>query len=193
MIIRANANVGVINEGQLTKSAVVQELDGIVALNQGHGVHDAHAVVQDRSKDRKTPVVLGPVQPGIVRHVEVPLAGGTVWITRHFCHGDRAAQVGNAGLVGHGRVRGDANVVGGLRIGVVEQVRPVSEATIQAVIAYGEYLWNRYGRFPVYMPPYRTVLGFQACHLDAEFYGKFYQPEALSETVRKDFERNTGH
>jgi hypothetical protein len=41
------------------------------------------------------------------------------------------------------------------------------------------------------MPPYRTVLGFQACHLDAEFYDKFYRPEALSETVRRDFERRT--
>jgi hypothetical protein len=73
---------------------------------------------------------------------------------------------------------------------VVQQVPPVSEATIQAVIAYCEYLWSRYGRFPVYMPPYRTVLGFQACHLDAEFYDKFYQPEALSETVRRNFTRN---
>jgi hypothetical protein len=72
---------------------------------------------------------------------------------------------------------------------VVRQIQPVSETTIQAVIAYCEYLWNRYGRFPVYMPPYRTVLGFQACHLDAEFYDKYYRPEALSETVRKDFAR----
>ena len=74
---------------------------------------------------------------------------------------------------------------------VVQQVHPVSETTIQAVIAYCEYLWNRYGRFPVYMPPYRTVLGFQACHLDAEFYDKFYQPEALSAAQRGDFARGT--
>jgi hypothetical protein len=74
---------------------------------------------------------------------------------------------------------------------VVQPVQPVSEATIQAVIAYCEYLWKRYGRFPVYLPPYRTVLGFQACHLDAEFYDKFYQPEAMSETARENFKRNT--
>ena len=73
---------------------------------------------------------------------------------------------------------------------VIQQVQPVSEATIQAVIAYCEYLWQRYGRFPVYMPPYRTVLGFQASHLDAEFYDKFYRPDALSETQRKDFAQN---
>ena len=71
------------------------------------------------------------------------------------------------------------------------ELAPVSAATIAAVTAYCEYLWARYGRFPVYMPPYRTVLGFQACHLDAEFYDKFYRPEALGETQRKDFERQT--
>lgn len=65
---------------------------------------------------------------------------------------------------------------------VVQQVERVSEATIQAVIAYCEYLWSRYGRFPVHMPPYRTVLGFQSCHLDAEFYDKFYRAEAVGKT-----------
>ena len=81
---------------------------------------------------------------------------------------------------GHGSAWKDHN-------GVVQTVAPVSEATIAAVAAYCEYLWSRYGRFPVYMPPYRTVLGFQAAHLDAEFYDKFYRPDALSESQRKDF------
>jgi hypothetical protein len=69
--------------------------------------------------------------------------------------------------------------------GVVQTIAPISEATISAVTAYCEYVWNRYGRFPVYMPPYRTVLGFQACHLDMEFYDTFYKPEALGETQRR--------
>jgi hypothetical protein len=73
---------------------------------------------------------------------------------------------------------------------VVKQVPPVSEAAIAAATAHCEYLWRRYGRFPVYMPPYRTVLSFQASHLDAEFYDKFYRPEALGETQRRDCERN---
>ena len=75
---------------------------------------------------------------------------------------------------------------------VVSEVPRVSEAALQATIAHCEYLWNRYGRFPVYMPPYRTVLGFQACHLDVNFYDKFYQPGALSESARRDFEQSTG-
>jgi hypothetical protein len=72
---------------------------------------------------------------------------------------------------------------------VVQQIPATSEAAIQATIAYCEYLWNRYGRFPVYLPPYRTVLGFQACHLDAEFYDQFYRPEALGATQRRDSAR----
>jgi hypothetical protein len=74
---------------------------------------------------------------------------------------------------------------------VVHQVPAFSEAAIAATTAHCEYLWNRYGRFPVHMPPYRTVLNFQASHLDAEFYDKFYQPTALNETQRKDFAKNS--
>ncbi|HXJ58465.1 MAG TPA: hypothetical protein VNU68_17555 [Verrucomicrobiae bacterium] len=67
----------------------------------------------------------------------------------------------------------------------VSRAVPAYSATnVAAVTAYCEYVWTRYGRFPAYLPPYRTVLGFQACHLDAEFYDHFYRPEALSETQR---------
>jgi hypothetical protein len=91
-----------------------------------------------------------------------------------------------------GVFRGDAGGNAWLRQReVASQVPPVSEAAIAATIACCEYLWNRYGRFPVYMPPYRTVLGFQACHLDVEFYDRFYRPEALGETQRQDFARCT--
>jgi hypothetical protein len=67
----------------------------------------------------------------------------------------------------------------------------ISDQAINATIAYCEYVWDRYGRFPAYMPPYRTVVGFQACHLDAEFYDRFYRHDALSETQRRDFERHS--
>lgn len=73
--------------------------------------------------------------------------------------------------------------------GVSAQVPPISEAAIAATTAVCEYLWNRYGRFPVHMPPYKTVLGFQATHLDAEFYDKFYRSESLSASQRADFKR----
>jgi hypothetical protein len=72
---------------------------------------------------------------------------------------------------------------------VAGKIPPLSEATIAATTAYCEYVWDRYGRFPANMPPYRTVLGFQACHLDAEFYDKFYKPGVLTETQRNDFQK----
>ena len=75
---------------------------------------------------------------------------------------------------------------------VTGEIPPISEAAIAATTAYCEYVWNRYGRFPAHMPPYRTVLGFQACHLDAEFYSKFYKPEALTESQRNDFRKRSG-
>jgi len=74
---------------------------------------------------------------------------------------------------------------------VTRQVPPLSERAISATTAYCEYLWDRYGRFPVYLTPYRTVLGFQACHLDGEFYDRYYRPEALGARQRADFERPT--
>jgi len=73
---------------------------------------------------------------------------------------------------------------------VTREIPALSEAAIAATIAYCEYLYGRYGRFPVYLTPYRTVLGFQACHLDAEFYDRFYRPEALGAAQRADFERH---
>lgn len=73
---------------------------------------------------------------------------------------------------------------------LTQKIPPINQAAIDATVAYCEYVWNRYGRFPAYMPPYRTVLGFQACHLDAEFYDRFYRPEALGETQRRDFARH---
>jgi hypothetical protein len=59
-----------------------------------------------------------------------------------------------------------------------------SEAAVAATIAYCEYIYERYGRFPAYAPPFRTVLGYQAIHVDEGFYERFYRPEALSDTQR---------
>ncbi len=59
-------------------------------------------------------------------------------------------------------------------------IPPVSEAAVAATTAYCEYVWKEFGRFPAYMSPFRTVVGCQACHLDTEFYEKFYRPEALA-------------
>ena len=58
------------------------------------------------------------------------------------------------------------------------------DAAVQATIAYCSYLFNRYGRFPAYTAPFRTIIGFQVGRADLDFYDRFYASDALPETVR---------
>jgi hypothetical protein len=60
-----------------------------------------------------------------------------------------------------------------------------SDRAIEATIAYCEYVHRRYGRFPVRSGPFRTVLAYQAHHVDPDFYDRFYRPEVLSATQRE--------
>ena len=59
-----------------------------------------------------------------------------------------------------------------------------SDRAIAATIAYCDYVYRRYGRFPAHTGPLRTILAYQAHHLDPEFYDRFYRPEALGEAQR---------
>jgi hypothetical protein len=68
-----------------------------------------------------------------------------------------------------------------------EQIKPPSEIAIQATIDYCTYCFKRYGRFPVYSAPFRTVIGYQATHVDVDFYDQFYHPAALTDTQRERF------
>ncbi|HLJ24227.1 MAG TPA: hypothetical protein VKT71_08985 [Candidatus Acidoferrales bacterium] len=53
-----------------------------------------------------------------------------------------------------------------------------SSAAIEATIAYCEYVYGRYGRFPAACGPFRTVLAYQAHRLDPDFYARYYRPDA---------------
>lgn len=75
---------------------------------------------------------------------------------------------------------------------MVEDIPRIGDAAIAATIAYCEYIWARYGRFPAQLAPYRTVVGFQAGRIDADFYDRFYAPSALAEPQRADFRSTTG-
>lgn len=61
-----------------------------------------------------------------------------------------------------------------------------SDAAIRATISYCEYVYGRYGRFPANSGPFRTVLAYQAHHLDPDFYDRFYRPEALTAAQRQN-------
>jgi hypothetical protein len=64
-----------------------------------------------------------------------------------------------------------------------------SAAAVRATIAYCDYVFRRYGRFPAYSAPFRTVIGFQVCRVDVDFYDRFYDPDTLPATVRACTER----
>jgi hypothetical protein len=63
------------------------------------------------------------------------------------------------------------------------------DATIEAAIDFCEYVFSRYGRFPAYTAPFRTIIGFQVGHVDVDFYDRFYNTDALPETVRATTQR----
>jgi hypothetical protein len=54
-----------------------------------------------------------------------------------------------------------------------------SDRAIEATIAYCDYVYRRYGRFPSNSGPFRTLLAYQAHHLDRAFYEKFYRPDRV--------------
>jgi hypothetical protein len=62
-----------------------------------------------------------------------------------------------------------------------------SEANIAAVIAYCEYVLEHYGQFPASYGPIRTVMAFQAHHIDTTFYDRFYVDGSYTEAHRDHF------
>ena len=93
---------------------------------------------------------------------------------------------------GTGTLR-DGGAASGWRDGSTVQrgIPKYSDRTIAAVIAYCDYVYGRYGRFPTSSGPFRTILAYQAHHLDMTFYERFYKPEVLTETQRDHAHR--GH
>jgi hypothetical protein len=69
--------------------------------------------------------------------------------------------------------------------GVQSEIPPPSQRAIDATIAYCEYVYRRYGRFPAGSGPFRTVLAYQAQHVDADFYERFYRPDMIGENQRQ--------
>jgi hypothetical protein len=62
---------------------------------------------------------------------------------------------------------------------------PAPSATaLEATIRYCDYVFRRYGRFPAYTAPFRTVIGFQVCRVDVDFFDRFYEPDSISDAVR---------
>jgi hypothetical protein len=77
----------------------------------------------------------------------------------------------------------DGGAVTGWRDGATVQsgIPRYSDRAIAATIAYCDYVFRRYGRFPANSGPFRSILAYQAHHLDPDFYNQFYRPEAVGE------------
>lgn len=77
---------------------------------------------------------------------------------------------------GEGTLR-DGGAATAWRDGASVQARipEYSDRAIEATIAYCEYVYDRYGRFPANSGPFRTVLAYQAHHLAHDFYARFYK------------------
>ena len=73
--------------------------------------------------------------------------------------------------------------------GMSAGIPPVTEKGFRAVVAFCEYLWDRYGRFPVYLPAFHTMTAFQAGHADTDFYDRFYRPGVLTDRHRSHLDR----
>lgn len=69
-------------------------------------------------------------------------------------------------------------------IQVEQQIAAPNSEAIEVACAYAEYIHKRYGRFPAWSAPFRTVIGYQASRVDLEFYEQFYDQDALSSTQR---------
>jgi hypothetical protein len=65
---------------------------------------------------------------------------------------------------------------------VQQGIPDYSDRAIEATIAYCDYVYSRYGRFPAHSGPFRTVLAYQAHHLDHTFYDRFYKPGVYGTT-----------
>lgn len=72
---------------------------------------------------------------------------------------------------------------------VAAQVPSVDVAALEATIALCEYVWGRYGRFPVGGAAFHTLLAFQVAHVDVAFYDRHYRTDAITDAHRGHHER----
>jgi hypothetical protein len=113
-----------------------------------------------------------PVPIGLQRNGETLLKS---YSPPHFPNMRAAVQAVVASKFGkRGVFRGGAGPRPWKDAAVASAVPEITDRAIEATTSYCEYIWSRYGRFPATMPPFRTVLAFQAGHPDHEFYEKFY-------------------
>lgn len=72
---------------------------------------------------------------------------------------------------------------------IARAVPPPSEEAIECTKTLCRYIWDTYGRFPATIDPFLMTVWYQSCHLDVEFYDRYYPKEALPRHVRTHMRR----
>ncbi|WP_447599856.1 hypothetical protein [Nitrospira sp. Nam80] len=83
-----------------------------------------------------------------------------------------ASKFGAGGSYGPSRARPWTGAADGF-------IAPHDDRAVEAVIAFCDYVYTTYGRFPAHEDAFKTVIAFQAHHVDEEFYGTFYPKDPL--------------
>ena len=65
-----------------------------------------------------------------------------------------------------------------------EPIRRHSQKAVDATIAFCNYMMSTYGRFPVHADAFKTIIAFQAHHVDPAFYDRFYPQPSLPKAHR---------
>jgi len=65
---------------------------------------------------------------------------------------------------------------------------PHDERFRECVAHQAQYLYDTFGKFPATVPSMFLIMYLQACHLDLEFYDKFYEPGAYLQTHARHME-----
>jgi hypothetical protein len=58
---------------------------------------------------------------------------------------------------------------------IQEGIPDYAEETIDAVVSYLEYIYDRYGRIPANFGPFKTILAQQVHKIDTDFYDRYYK------------------
>jgi hypothetical protein len=63
------------------------------------------------------------------------------------------------------------------------------ERAVEAAIAFADYVFDTYGRFPAHVDAFQAMMACQAHHLDLEFYDQFYPNSSIPSIHREHAER----
>jgi hypothetical protein len=72
---------------------------------------------------------------------------------------------------------------------VVSAIPRPHDDTVELVKDYCRYVFETYGRFPLYIDPMYQRLTVQAQHVDPDFYARYYPPGALTDQHHEHFAR----